>query len=39
MFNQWEDTCCDRVYSPWVDLDAVMRREKIPLFAVESRNR
>ena len=36
MFNQWEDTCCDRVYSPWVDLDAVMRREKIPLFAVES---
>ncbi len=36
MFNQWEDTCCDRVYSPWVDLDAVMRREQIPLFGVES---
>ncbi len=36
MFNQWEDTCCDRVYSPWVDLDAVMRKEQIPLFGVES---
>ncbi len=36
MFNQWEDTCCDRVYSPWTDLDAIMRKEQIPLFGVES---
>ncbi|MBR5316675.1 MAG: B12-binding domain-containing radical SAM protein, partial [Lachnospiraceae bacterium] len=21
MFNQWEDVWCERVYSPWVDLD------------------
>lgn len=36
MFNSWEDVWCERVYSPWVDLDAVMRREHIPLFALES---
>lgn len=36
MFNSWEDVWCERVYSPWVDLDAVMREEKIPLFALES---
>lgn len=36
MFNSWEDVWCERVYSPWVDLDAVMREENIPLFALES---
>ena len=38
MFNQFEDVWCERVYSPWVDLDAVMREEKIPLFALESQD-
>lgn len=38
MFNQFEDTWCERVYSPWVDLDAVMREQKIPLFALESQD-
>ncbi|MDE7332180.1 MAG: TIGR03960 family B12-binding radical SAM protein [Lachnospiraceae bacterium] len=36
MLNKFEDVWCERVYSPWVDLDALMRREKIPLFALES---
>lgn len=36
MFNSFEDTWCERVYSPWPDLDAIMRMEKIPLFALES---
>lgn len=36
MFNSWEDVWCERVYSPWLDLDRVMRRENIPLFALES---
>lgn len=36
MFNQWEDTYCERVYSPWPDLDKIMREKKIPLFAMES---
>lgn len=36
MFNQWEDTYCERVYSPWPDLDRIMRERKIPLFALET---
>lgn len=36
MFNKFEDTWCERVYSPWVDLDKIMRDKHIPLFAVES---
>ncbi len=36
MFNSMEDVWCERIYSPWVDLDAIMRKEQIPLFALES---
>jgi len=36
MFNSREDVCCERVYSPWVDLDPIMREKKIPLFTLES---
>ncbi len=36
MFNRYEDVWCERVYSPWVDLDRIMREQKIPLFALES---
>lgn len=36
MFNRRDDIYCERVYSPWTDLDAIMRKEKIPLFAIES---
>ena len=35
-FNRRSDVWCERVYSPWPDLDAVMRTRKIPLFALES---
>ena len=38
MFNKMDDVWCERVYSPWVDLDAVMREKKIPLFALESQD-
>lgn len=38
MFNLREDTYCERVYSPWTDLDQIMRKEKIPLFALESQD-
>lgn len=38
MFNKREDTYCERVYSPWVDLDQIMREQKIPLFALESQD-
>lgn len=38
MFNRREDVWCERVYSPWTDLDKVMREENIPLFALESQD-
>ncbi|MGN1159044.1 MAG: TIGR03960 family B12-binding radical SAM protein [Lachnospiraceae bacterium] len=38
MFNQWEDTWCERVYSPWMDADRIMRERNIPLFALESQD-
>ena len=36
MFNQREDVWCERLFSPWPDLDKVMREQNIPLFALES---
>ena len=36
MFNKREDMWCERVYSPWPDLDRVMREQNIPLFGLES---
>lgn len=36
MLNEWEDVWCERVYSPWVDLDKIMREKHIPLFGLES---
>lgn len=38
MFNRRDDVYCERVYSPWMDLDSIMREQKIPLFAVESQD-
>ena len=38
MFNRWEDVYCERVYSPWTDLDKIMREQNIPLFALESQD-
>lgn len=38
MFNRMEDVWCERVYSPWADLDRIMREEKLPLFALESQD-
>ena len=38
MFNSREDIWCERVYSPWTDLDKIMREQKIPLFTLESQD-
>ncbi len=38
MFNRREDVWCERVYSPWIDLDKIMREMHIPLFALESQS-
>lgn len=36
MFNRRDDVWCERVYSPWPDLDKIMREQQIPLFGLES---
>ncbi len=37
-FNRRSDVYCERVFSPWPDLHAVMKQQKIPLFALESQD-
>ena len=36
MFNRRPDVWCERVYSPWPDLHAIMKEQQIPLFGLES---
>jgi len=35
--NQREDALAERVYSPWLDMEALMRENGIPLYALESK--
>jgi radical SAM family uncharacterized protein len=36
--NRRADVLAERVYLPWVDMEAVMRREGIPLYSLESKH-
>ena len=36
LINRREDAYCERVYSPWPDLDKIMREKQIPLFSLET---
>jgi radical SAM family uncharacterized protein len=36
LLNERQDTWCERVFAPWVDMESRMRQEDIPLFALES---
>lgn len=38
LLNSYEDVWCERVFSPWLDLDKIMRDRNIPLFALESQD-
>lgn len=38
MINKREDAYCERVYSPWPDLDKIMREKNIPLFSLETQS-
>ncbi len=38
MFNMFDDVWCERVYSPWTDLNRLMKEQDIPLFALESQD-
>jgi radical SAM family uncharacterized protein len=35
--NQREDALAERAYAPWLDMEALMREHKIPLYALESK--
>lgn len=36
VMNQMDGVWCERVFAPWGDMEEEMRREKLPLFALES---
>lgn len=38
MFNNMKGVYCERVYSPWTDLDEIMRKDNIPLFTLETQS-
>ncbi len=38
LLNEREDTYCERVFAPWVDMEEKMRQNNIPLFALESKD-
>ncbi len=37
LLNQRDDTFCDLAFTPWPDLEAVLRREDLPLFGLQTR--
>jgi len=38
ILNRQPDTLAERVYAPWVDMEAMLRKRKIPLFTLESKH-
>lgn len=37
LLNQRPDVVAERCYAPWLDMEAAMRREGVPLFSLESK--
>ncbi len=38
LLNHQPDVLAERVYAPWVDMEAAMRQRNIPLFSIETRH-
>ena len=38
ILNKREDTYCERVFAPWVDMEKKMRENNIPLFSLETKD-
>ena len=36
ILNEREDTYCERVFAPWIDMEEEMRKENVPLFTNET---
>ncbi|MFA5576219.1 MAG: TIGR03960 family B12-binding radical SAM protein [Tissierellaceae bacterium] len=37
LINNEKDYACERVFAPWTDMEEEMRKEKLPLFSLESK--
>ncbi len=35
-FNSYDNIWCERVFAPWIDMEELMRKNNIPLYALES---
>ena len=38
LLNSQPDVLAERVYAPWIDMEAAMRQRRIPLFSLETRH-
>ena len=38
VLNKREDTWCERVFAPWPDFEDIMRKKKVKLYALESKD-
>lgn len=38
LLNERNDTYCERVFAPWVDMEEKMREESIPLYSLETKD-
>lgn len=38
LYNKREDTYCERVFAPWVDMEKLMRENDIKLFSLETKD-
>ncbi len=38
VINERENYYCERVFAPWVDMEEEMRKEKVPLFSLETKS-
>ena len=38
IINKHQNLLAERVYSPWTDMEAIMRQEALPLFSLESKH-
>lgn len=36
LLNEREDTACERVFTPWYDMEAALRKHDVPLYSLET---
>ena len=36
MMNDRDDWCCERAFAPWVDMEKELRRNRLPLYSLET---